>query len=132
TQPVSEVRESDPAPPERQQSSGGVMVAPVDGVVEVALLNTAAGTRVRVIVHAGSDVIVDSFASTPLRFVPRAGHVAVDLGGNPTTLRVSLPDDLRLARILAGGEEVAAIEAGRLVHARSDLGITIDAVMPGR
>lgn len=119
-----------PPVPVQPESGGAVAVAPVDGSVDVALSNVANGTRVEIAFHARTDVSVD--VSGAPGFVARDGHIGVDLRGERTILRVSLPGDLRSGRILVEGQPAAVIEQGRIMNLRTDLGVVIDSVGAGR
>lgn len=113
-------------------SSGAVAVLPVGGAVTIALDGVVDRTVVRVLFERRHDVIVDYRADVAPGFVARDGGITVHLAGAGTTLEVSVPEDVRSARVLVDGVEAALLSRGELVRTRPDLNVTIEVVNTGR
>lgn len=113
-------------------ASGAIAVLPVGGAVTIALDGVVDRTVVRVLFERRHDVIVDYRADVAPGFVARDGGITVHLAGAGTTLEVSVPEDVRSARVLVDGVEAALLSRGELVRTRPDLNVTIEVVNTGR
>lgn len=113
-------------------SSGAVAVLPVDGAVSIALTGAVDGTHVLVAFEQRQDVIVDYSAPETPGFTARDGVVGVNVAGTGTMLRVSVPADVREARVLVDGVEAALLARGEIVRTRPDLNIMIEVSNTGR
>jgi hypothetical protein len=101
-------------------------VLPVDGSISIALTGAVEGTRIRIAFEQRQDVIVDYSAAEAPGFTARDGVIGVELVGTGTTLTVSVPADVREARVLVDGVEAALLARGEIVRTRPDLNVTIE------
>jgi hypothetical protein len=139
-EPLLEALRGEAAPPVQTESVApaqtpqprGMFVTPVDGAVDIVLVDGAAGTRIDVAYHARPDVLVASTSAQSPLFTEAPGRLRAELAGARHDLRIVVPEALRRVRILAGDEELAVIEAGRLTRSAADRGYVIEAEAPGR
>jgi len=124
--PVGSTGQSEPA------SSGALAVLPVDGSITIALTGAVEGTRIRIAFEPRQDVIVDYSATEAPGFTARDGEIDVELVGAGTTLTVSVPADVREARVLVDGVVAALLARGEVVRTRPDLNVTIEVTNTGR
>ncbi len=111
--PASTTQETTQTPPSPATPTGGVVVEPVAGSVDIELLETGSNTRVEVSVTENDAVAVHSFGETAASFVAQQGRVQVKLNNLPASLRVQVPAHVAEARIRANGNDVAVVQYGR-------------------
>jgi hypothetical protein len=129
---VAPTVQTEPVAPAQTSQPAGTFVTPVDGAVDIVLVDGAAGTRIEVAFHTRPEVLVASTSDRVPPFMQVPGRLRADLAGTRHDLRIVIPEGLRRVRILAGDEELAVIEAGRLTRSASDRGYVIEAEAPGR
>ncbi|HLU25930.1 MAG TPA: zf-HC2 domain-containing protein [Longimicrobiales bacterium] len=96
-------------------SGAGVVVRPLNGVMDIAVRSAPAGSRLVVELTDERDVRVDVSGAAAPRFEARDGSVVVDLADRSAVLRVSLPRSLAAGTVRVDDVVVARSEGDRVV-----------------
>src|SRR5690606_21669500 len=111
---------------EAEVSGAGVVVRPLDGIMEITVRSASVGSRLVIELTDGPDVQVDVSGAAAPRFEARDGFVVVDLADRSGVLRVSLPRSLSLGTVRVDGVVVARSEGDRVIpEDATDPGIPI-------
>lgn len=95
-------------------TGGGLFARPVDGVIEVVLMRTPAGSRVVVALTEDEEVLVEVEEAPAPHFTPvdENGRVFVDLADRAGIVRVAMPQGLRSATVVWQGRIVVQVAGG--------------------